>query len=238
VAESATDAALRELAEYIALSLHRPEKGRHVELIMRGWPQGKLRTALSASVRTPEQAVNMLQVIPGSERFYCRAEGCSAYSDGNVPYGYCDRHLALFISGDNIVDKLGFPPVGGYVPDPPAPAPEIEEANRAVDQVNAIRNAEIAMVQKAKEQADADVRRLTHLNGLLTRQLDQVGLCPDHRDKFHGRCAACEKERAEARLAALQAFVQHKDGCGWQDDDTFDREKCTCGLSALHRTEG
>lgn len=52
----------------------------------------------------------MLQVVPGSQRFYCRADGCSCYSDGNVPYGYCDRHLALFISGSSIVDKFGYPP--------------------------------------------------------------------------------------------------------------------------------
>lgn len=28
---------IRELAEYIAVSLHQPEKQRHVELILQGW---------------------------------------------------------------------------------------------------------------------------------------------------------------------------------------------------------
>jgi hypothetical protein len=73
----------------------------------------KLATAIEAML-SGGKPVDNLHVVAGSTRFYCRSEGCGCYSDGNVPYGYCDRHLAQSICGSPITDKLGFPPVGGW----------------------------------------------------------------------------------------------------------------------------
>lgn len=48
-------------------------------------------------------------------------------------------------------------------------------------------------------------------------------LCPDHRDKQVGKpCLACEIER-------LRNYADHKDGCGWRDNNFG--QPCTCGLS-------
>lgn len=49
----------------------------------------------------------------------------------------------------------------------------------------------------------AERERLQAEIELRTSQMSRIGLCPDHRDKFFGRCAACDKEDAERRLAAM-----------------------------------
>lgn len=51
---------------------------------------------------------------------------------------------------------------------------------------------------------DAELTRLRMELELRRNQMDRMGLCPDHRDKFHGRCAACEKEQTETKLETLR----------------------------------
>lgn len=53
---------------------------------------------------------------------------------------------------------------------------------------------------------------------------------PSTRVEGSSSCSSCES--LEARVSALREYVQHRPGCGWQEDDTFDRNRCTCGLSA------
>jgi hypothetical protein len=60
----------------------------------------------------------------------------------------------------------------------------------------------IELKEKILEQ-EAAITRLKAEVDLRKRQMDRVGLCPDHRDKFHGRCAACEKEAAEQQVISL-----------------------------------
>ena len=49
--------------------------------------------------------------------------------------------------------------------------------------------------------------------------------------------AETKLRKAESAVPDLRAWAQHQQGCGWQDDDTFDRDKCTCGLDAARRGE-
>ncbi len=66
-----------------------------------------------------------LHLIPGSHRYYCRVEDCSAYTWANVPFGYCPLHLQTNVCNNlsgpeesfarvntNMPEKFAWPPVG------------------------------------------------------------------------------------------------------------------------------
>lgn len=53
----------------------------------------------------------MMQIIDGTERYYCRVEGCDEFTADNVPYGYCGMHALEKLGGAEPQEKP-FPPVG------------------------------------------------------------------------------------------------------------------------------
>ena len=53
----------------------------------------------------------MMQVVPGSQRYYCRVDDCSEWTWANVPYGYCATNLREHLDGQTHAEK-SYPPVG------------------------------------------------------------------------------------------------------------------------------
>jgi hypothetical protein len=53
----------------------------------------------------------MMAIIDGSERHYCRVEGCEVFTWANVPYGFCVDHLREHLMGVDHPHKP-FPAVG------------------------------------------------------------------------------------------------------------------------------
>jgi len=54
----------------------------------------------------------MMQVVPGSYRWFCRVVGCDVYTRHNIPYGYCDEHTRRVVRGETFPAKLGYPAMG------------------------------------------------------------------------------------------------------------------------------
>lgn len=66
---------------------------------------------------TPDpKAANMLHIVDGSERWYCRVEGCDEFTTNNVAFGRCAMHALEHLGGAEQPGK-GFPPIGT----PPTP---------------------------------------------------------------------------------------------------------------------
>jgi hypothetical protein len=75
-------------------------------------PSKRLDAISSAQVIHQHQT--FMQVVPGSERWFCRVEGCMSYTWASVPYGYCKKHLLQHLHGEMLIEKP-FPPVGSIL---------------------------------------------------------------------------------------------------------------------------
>lgn len=72
---------------------------------------------------------------------------------------------------------------------------DIEQHRKCYEALDSVKGIDNALIE---------IERLEQENDLIKRQLSRVGLCPDHRDKFYGRCAACEMESLTAERDRLQ----------------------------------
>jgi hypothetical protein len=79
--------------------------------VSRGVPLAPLGES-DPRVTPNELSSAFIHIVPGSQHWICRAAGCPEYTAKNVPYGYCEQHLRAWADGADLVDKLGFPPMG------------------------------------------------------------------------------------------------------------------------------
>jgi len=107
------------------------------------------------------------------------------------------------------------------------------EQDRAIDQVNAIRNAEVAMLRSQVSTLQQQLRALEEANRAFAKQQADWAADRNH--------AVGRQVYWETRAEALEGYAQHKPGCDshktyvlkFSDPLTERRLPCTCGLSAL-----
>ena len=117
----------------------------------------------------------MIQVVPGSERWYCRIEGCNEFTVGNLKYGFCLSHYWRWREGETLPVKYGFIPLE-HMQNPQIAQAYIEK----VEVGNTVVNVSLEL-QRLNEQLVALQRKFTAGTIALLRESKRI---------HHDRCAA------------------------------------------------
>jgi len=174
----------------------------------------------------------MMQVVPGSERWTCRVEGCYLFARHNIRYGYCDEHTRRVIHGETLESKFGFPPMAG---EPQAPIAEILSSPEGL-KGNSAPDPSFSLREEAEPTRDEVAVKLAelmaaHRDGMCSSD------CSDINDP--GSCSTCETldsaikvlSAAESQLTALR---QERDAFkkAWEDLSFVTAEETAAKVTA------